>query len=57
MLGGFHDVSVMQPILGSNTMASLTLKGIPDDLLTRLRRVAEARVRQGSRMGGADLVA
>lgn len=39
----------MQPIVESNDMASLTLKGIPDDVLKRLRRVAETNRRSLNR--------
>jgi len=49
LLRNFHSGSVMQPIVGSNAMASLTLKGIPDDLLNRLRRVAESNRRSLNR--------
>ena len=49
MLHRFHNGSVVQPVAESNAMASLTLKGIPDDLLTRLRKVAEANRRSLNR--------
>ena len=49
MLRRFHSGSVMQPVARSTSMASLTLKGIPDDLLTRLRRVAETNRRSLNR--------
>ena len=49
MLRRFHNGSITQPFVGSNAMASLTLKGIPDDLLTRMRRVAETNRRSLNR--------
>ena len=45
----FHNGSVMQPLVEANGMASLTLKGIPDSLLRRLRRVAETNRRSLNR--------
>ena len=49
MLRRFHYGSVVQPLMGQIAMASLTLKGIPEDLLTRLRRVAETNRRSLNR--------
>jgi len=45
----FHSGSVMQPFVESNAMASLTLKGIPGDLLERLRQVSETNRRSLNR--------
>jgi hypothetical protein len=45
----FHNGSFMQPFLESTDMASLTIKGVPDELLNRLRRVAETNRRSLNR--------
>ena len=49
MLSRLHTGSFLQPLVESNAMSSLTLKGIPDDLLTRLRHVAETNRRSLNR--------
>ena len=45
----FPDGSIMEPLEGPAFMASLTLKGMPDSLLKRLRQLAEANRRSLNR--------